>query len=105
MVKCKERVRTNQSPEAAIKSVLRKMCPEICRKITSEHPCGSVISIKLLWDFIEITLLHGCSPVNLLHSFRTPFLKNTYGRLLLSCLELFFKQNLHDNKFSQTGCI
>ena len=25
----------------------------------------------------------GCSPVNLLHIFRTPFLKNTSGRLLL----------------------
>ena len=27
-------------------------------------------------------LQHGCSPVNLLHVFRTPFLKNTSGRLL-----------------------
>ena len=26
---------------------------------------------------------HGCSPVNLLHIFRTPFLKNTSGQLLL----------------------
>ena len=26
---------------------------------------------------------HGCSPVNLLHIFRTPFYKNTYGGLLL----------------------
>ena len=34
-------------------------------------------------NFIEITLPHGCSPVNLLHIFRTPFLKNTSGRLLL----------------------
>ena len=43
----------------------------------------SAISIKLLCNFIEITLQHGCSPVNLLHIFRTPFLKNTSGRLLL----------------------
>ena len=28
-------------------------------------------------NFIEITLRHGCSPVNFLHIFRTPFLKNT----------------------------
>ena len=34
-------------------------------------------------DFIEITLQHGYSPVNLLHIFRTPFSKNTSGRLLL----------------------
>ena len=34
-------------------------------------------------NFIEITLRHGYSPVNFLHIFRTPFLKNTSGRLLL----------------------
>ena len=34
-------------------------------------------------NFIEITLRRGCSPVNLLHIFRTSFLKNTSGRLLL----------------------
>ena len=27
--------------------------------------------------------MHGCSPVNLLHIFSTPFSKNTSGRLLL----------------------
>ena len=43
-----------------------------------------VISIMLLWKFIEITLRHGCPPVNLLHIFRTPFTKNTSGRLLLN---------------------
>ena len=31
----------------------------------------------------KITLRHGCSPVNLLLIFRTPFLKNTTGCLLL----------------------
>ena len=35
-------------------------------------------------NFIEITLWYGCSPVNLLHIFRTPFYKNTYGGLLLN---------------------
>ena len=34
-------------------------------------------------DFIEIALQHGCSPVNLLHIFITPFLKNTSQWLLL----------------------
>ena len=56
---------------------------KICSKFTGEHPCRSVISIKLLCNFIEIALRHGCSPVNLLHTFRTPFYKNTYGGLLL----------------------
>ena len=31
----------------------------------------------------EITLRQGCSPANLPHIFRTPFLKNTSGRLFL----------------------
>ena len=39
--------------------------------------------LKLISNFIEITLRHGCSPVNLLHIFRTSFLKNTSARLLL----------------------
>ena len=56
---------------------LRKVILEICSKFTGEHPCRSAISIKLQSNFIEITLRHGCSPVNLLHIFRTPFYKNT----------------------------
>ena len=31
----------------------------------------------------KITLWHGCSPINLLYIFRTPFYKNTSGGLLL----------------------
>ena len=57
-------------------------------KFTGEHPCRSVISIKLLCNFIEITFWHGCSPVNLLYIFRTPFLKNTFGRLVLKRVAL-----------------
>ena len=45
--------------------------------------CSQVFSSVLLCNFIEIALRHGCSPVNLLHIFRTPFLKNTSGRLHL----------------------
>ena len=43
--------------------------------------CGS---IKLQSSFIEITLRHGCSPVNLVHIFRTPFPKNASRGLLLT---------------------
>ena len=56
---------------------------KICSKFTREQPCRSVISIKLLCNVIEITLPHGCSPVNFLHIFRPPFRKDTSGRLLL----------------------
>ena len=38
-------------------------------------------------DFKKVAK-HGCSPLNLLHIFRTPFLKNTCGQLLLSILAL-----------------
>ena len=39
--------------------------------------------VALQSSFVEITLWHGCSPVNLVHIFRTPFYKNTYEGLLL----------------------
>ena len=57
-------------------------------KFIGKHPCPSVISIKLQSNFIEITLRHGCFPVNLMHIFRTPFSKNTSGWLLPQFLEL-----------------
>ena len=44
--------------------------------------CGKVISVKLRTNFIEITLPHGCSPVNLQYICRTAVLTNTYGELL-----------------------
>ena len=58
-------------------------CYENISKFTWEHTCRSVVSIKLLCNFVEITLRHGCFPVNLQRIFRTPFTKNTSGRLLL----------------------
>ena len=70
--------RSNRSDVFLVKCVLK-----ICSKFTGEHSCRSVISIKLLCNIIEIALRHGCSPVNLLHIFRTPFTKNTSGWLLL----------------------
>ena len=59
---------------------------KICSKFTGETPYRSVISIKLQSNFIKIVLRRGCSPVNLQHIFRTPFLKNTAGGLLLNLL-------------------
>ena len=41
-------------------------------------------------SFIEITLQHGCSPVNLMHIFRTSFHRNTSGELPLhGTVEIF----------------
>ena len=42
-----------------------------------------MLKCDLLCNLNEITLWHGCSPVNLLHILRTPFPKNSYGVLLL----------------------
>ena len=73
-------------------SMIRSSRPEVfkekcvlkmCSKFTWEHPCRSVSSKKLQSNLIETTLRPGCSPVNLLHIFRTPFPKKTSGWLLL----------------------
>ena len=60
--------RFSHRPEVFLrKDVLRIYC-----KFIGEHPCRRVISIKLLCNFIKITLWHVCSPVTLLYIFRTP---------------------------------
>ena len=70
----------------------------MCSNLTGEHPFRSVILIKLQSNFIEIALWHGCSPVDLLYIFGTPFSKNTSQGLLLylkvSALTLFVKDKL-----------
>ena len=67
---------------------------KICSKFKGEHPCRNVMSIKLICNFIEITLLRGFYPVNLLRIFRTPFLKNNSGRLLLKIHTLSIENEL-----------
>ena len=72
------------STSSHLEMVLGKGVLKICSKFTGKHPCWSVISIKLLCNFIDITLRHGCCPVNLLHIFKTLFSNNTSGWLLLN---------------------
>ena len=62
---------------------LEKVVLKIGSKFTGENTCQSAISIKLQSSVIEITFRYGCSSVNLMHIFRTPFSKNTSGWLLL----------------------
>ena len=69
---------------------LEKDVVKTCSKFTCEHSCRSVISIKLQNNFIKIALRRGCSPVNLLHIFRTAFPRNTSGWLLLCILFFIF---------------
>ena len=54
---------------------------KIRSKFTGELPCRSVISIKLFCKFTEITVRHGCFPLNLLHIFRVPFLDHPWGNV------------------------
>ena len=65
--------RINRSSPSQV--FFQKSALKIYSEFTREHPCQSVISIKLQSNFIEITLRHGCSPVNLLHILRTSFLR------------------------------
>ena len=66
---------------------------KICSIFTGEHPSQSVISIKLLRNFIEITLQHGSYLVNSLQIFRTSFSKNTSGGLF-PILDIIFKDQV-----------
>ena len=54
---------------------------KIYSKFTEVHRCRSTISIRYT--------RHGCSPVNFLYIFRTPFPKKTFGWLLLTFIHLF----------------
>ena len=53
------------------RGVLRKRCSENMQQVCSRAPMPKCEKV------------HGCSPVNLLHLFRTPLLKNTIEGLLL----------------------
>ena len=52
-----------------------KRCSENFHQFYRRTPIQSVILINLQSIFIEITLWHGCSSVNLLYLFRTLFLR------------------------------
>ena len=62
------------------------MCSENMQQIYRRTPMPKC-------DFNKVTK-HGCSPVNLLHIFRTHFPKNTSGWLLLEILNIYFSRTL-----------
>ena len=81
------------------RGVLSKRCSENMQQIYRRTPIPKCDFNKVA----EIALRHGCSPVNLLHTSRTPFSKNTSGRLLLPIAKSIFishcyHQGAHDNK-------
>ena len=66
----KIKVKLKVYTEVVSKGVPRKRCFERMQQIYRRN--------------LQIVLRHGCSPVNLLHIFRTPFSRNTSGWLHLS---------------------
>ena len=76
-------IKANIHQKQRCRRVLKKSCSENMQQIYRRTPCRSVISTTLQSNFIEIALWYGCSPVNLLHIFRTCFPWNTSGWLLL----------------------
>ena len=80
---------------------------KIYSKSTGEHPCWSAISIKWESNFIEITLWHGCSPVNLQHISRTLFRKNSAPGSGFTCSTcgLFTKCRERIRKSKETGVL
>ena len=75
---------------SSLSEVFLGKCSEIMQQIywRTPMPKCDFNKVKFSIKFIEITLVfsHGCSPVNLLHIFRTPFPKNTSDGLLLKYL-------------------
>ena len=68
------------------RGVLRKRCFENMQQSYRTTPMQS--------NFSEITLWHWCSPVSLLHIFRTPFPKNISGWLLLCYTKMIVQWTL-----------
>ena len=54
------------------------------QRIYRRTPMSKCHFNKVACNIMEITLRHGCSPINLLHIFRKLFDKNTSGGLLLT---------------------
>ena len=62
--------------------VLKRGFLKICSKITREHPCQGVISIKCECNFIEVTLKQSYSYITFGY-FQNNFLKKILGEALL----------------------
>ena len=65
------------------RGVLMNRCSKKVQQIYRRTPMPKCDFSKVVSNFTEIALQHGCIPVNLPHISRTPFSRNTSGRLLL----------------------
>ena len=62
------------------RDVLRKRCSEHIRQSYKRTPMPTCNFNKVASQ-VEIAIWHGCSPINLIHIFRTSFSKNTFEGL------------------------
>ena len=76
-------IATRKNHKQPPRGVLRKRCSESIQQIYRRAPMLKCNFNKVASNVIEILLRYGCSFVNLLNIFRTPFRKNTSGGLLL----------------------
>ena len=65
------------------KVLFRKDVPKICRKFIGSKNQAEV------WLTQKIALWHGCSPINSLYIFKTPFKEDNCGGLLLHRFRVF----------------
>ena len=66
------RIMENNRQKQSSRGVLRKWCSKNKQQIYRRTPIPKCDFNNMQSNFIEITLRHGCSPVNL-HIFRIPF--------------------------------
>ena len=93
----KESLKHMNKMEQSSRGVPMKRCSENMLQIYRRTPMPKCDFNKLLCKFIEMTLRHRVSPVNLVHIFKKPFLKNTSGWLLLTRIRttgIYIWQNL-----------
>ena len=76
-------IATRKNHKQPSRGVLRKRCSQSIQQIYRRAPMLKCNFNKVARNVIEILLRYGCSFVNLLIIFRTPFPKNTSGGLLL----------------------
>ena len=99
---------TSRNPQTKIGDVRSSLFVGVCINRTSENmqeiywrrAMPKCLFNKVASNFTEITFWLGCSTVNLLHIFKTPFPKNTSGGLLLSCFQnRYFLRNAQQKTY------
>ena len=94
----------NDFQKQPTRGILKKRCSENMQQIYRRTPMPkcNFNKVALLCNFIEITLRHGCYPVNLLHIFRTPFPRNISGWLILDFVfQVISEKTLCSNDFTK----